>query len=58
MKLTAEEEVWLEGYREILSKQFPGVVDQIIVFGCKARELLRRIPILTFYSLSGTGTGR
>ena len=37
MKLTAEEELWLESYREILSKQFPGVVDQIIVFGSKAK---------------------
>jgi predicted nucleotidyltransferase len=37
MKLTAEEELWLESYREILSKQFPGIVDQIIVFGSKAK---------------------
>ena len=38
MKLTTEEEQWLKGYREMLAKQFPDVVDQIIVFGSKAKK--------------------
>lgn len=37
MKLTPEEELWLESYRKILAKQFPGLVEQIIIFGSKAR---------------------
>ena len=37
MKLTTEEEQWLKGYRELLARQFPGLVEQIIVFGSKAK---------------------
>jgi predicted nucleotidyltransferase len=37
MKLTSEEELWLSSYREILAKQFPDLVEQIIVFGSKAK---------------------
>ena len=37
MKLTAEEQVWLDGYRQTLAQQFPGLIEQIIIFGSKAR---------------------
>ena len=38
MKLTHEEERWLRSYRQTLAQQFPGLVEQIIIFGSKARE--------------------
>jgi predicted nucleotidyltransferase len=38
MKLTLEEERWLENYLQSLARQFPGLVEQIFVFGSKARE--------------------
>ena len=37
MKLTREEQNWLEVYRQALSQQFPGLVERIIIFGSKAR---------------------
>ncbi|MGH9425414.1 MAG: nucleotidyltransferase domain-containing protein [Terriglobia bacterium] len=37
MKLTAEEQVWLDAYRQTLTQQFPGLIEQIIIFGSKAR---------------------
>jgi predicted nucleotidyltransferase len=37
MKLTREEEWWLEKYRQILTQRFPGLVQQIVIFGSKAR---------------------
>ena len=37
MKLTAEEQVWLDAYRQTLAQQFPGLIEQIIIFGSKAR---------------------
>lgn len=37
MKLAAEEQGWLDAYRQALAQQFPGLVEQIIVFGSKAR---------------------
>ncbi len=38
MKLIHEEERWLENYQQILAQRFPGLVEQIIIFGSKARE--------------------
>jgi predicted nucleotidyltransferase len=38
MKLTPEEQAWLDAYRQALAQQFPGLVEQIIIFGSKARE--------------------
>ena len=37
MKLTPEEELWLKSYCEALARQFPGLVEQLIIFGSKAR---------------------
>ena len=37
MKLTHEEEQWLKDYRRILAQRFPGLVEQIVIFGSKAR---------------------
>ncbi|WP_337286781.1 nucleotidyltransferase domain-containing protein [Candidatus Methylomirabilis sp.] len=37
MKLTSEELVWLNAYRMALVEQFPGLVDDILIFGSKAR---------------------
>ena len=37
MKLTAEDEVWLNKYCQALAEQFPGLVEQIILYGSKAR---------------------
>lgn len=37
MKLTAPERKWLDAYRRELTEQFPGLVDQMLVYGSKAR---------------------
>ncbi|HJY80004.1 MAG TPA: nucleotidyltransferase domain-containing protein [Candidatus Binatia bacterium] len=38
MKLNYEEEQWLENYQQILAQRFPGLVEQIVIFGSKAKE--------------------
>ena len=35
--LSAAEQAWLEAYRAVLNKEFPGLVEQVIIFGSKAR---------------------
>ena len=37
MKLTPEERTWLDAYCQELARQFPGLVEEIVVFGSKAR---------------------
>lgn len=37
MTLTPEEQRWLEAYRKALADQFPGLVEEILIFGSKAR---------------------
>src|SRR5713101_6422850 len=39
MKLTHEEERWLRSYRQILAQELSVLVEQIIIFGSKAREI-------------------
>jgi uncharacterized protein len=41
MKVTLAEEQWLKTYRETLAGKFPGLVEQVIVFGSKARGTSR-----------------
>ena len=37
LQLTPDEQSWLDEYRQVLDEQFPGLVDEFIVFGSKAR---------------------
>jgi len=37
LQLTVEEQAWLDGYREALNEQHPGVVQQMLIYGSKAR---------------------
>lgn len=37
MKLSREEQAWLDAYRQTLAEQFPDLIEEIIVFGSKAR---------------------
>lgn len=37
MKLTKEEQRWLDDYRKALSAQFTGLIEQMIIYGSKAR---------------------
>jgi predicted nucleotidyltransferase len=37
MQLTEEEQAWLDNYRKALAEEFPGLVEEILVFGSKAR---------------------
>jgi predicted nucleotidyltransferase len=37
MKLTEAEQKWLDDYRKALEKQFPGVIERMIIYGSKAR---------------------
>jgi predicted nucleotidyltransferase len=37
LTLIHEEQVWLNAYRKALSEQFPGLVEEVLIFGSKAR---------------------
>lgn len=37
MKLTPDEQAWLESYRRALAEKYPNLVEEIIIFGSKAR---------------------
>jgi len=37
MKLTDDEQAWLDAYRKELAEEFPGLVEEILIFGSKAR---------------------
>ena len=37
LKLTAEEQAWLDAYREALNKQHPEAVKEMLIYGSKAR---------------------
>ena len=37
MKLTADEQVWLDAFRRALAESLPGVIDEVVVYGSKAR---------------------
>lgn len=37
LKLTAEEQAWLDAYRDALNKQHPEVVREMLIYGSKAR---------------------
>jgi predicted nucleotidyltransferase len=37
MRLTADEQVWLDAYRRALQEQHPGVVTRMVIYGSKAR---------------------
>ena len=41
MKLTTEEQAWLDAYRQTVTEQFPGLIKQIIIFGSKAKGTAR-----------------
>ena len=37
LKLTTEEQAWLDAYRRNLHERFPGQIEDLIIFGSKAR---------------------
>lgn len=37
LKLTTEEQAWLDAYRKALEEKHPGMVEQMLVYGSKAR---------------------
>ena len=37
LKLTPAEQAWLDEYRQTLAKDYPGLVEDIVIFGSKAR---------------------
>lgn len=37
LTLIPEEQVWLNAYRKALGEQFPGLVEEVLIFGSKAR---------------------
>jgi uncharacterized protein len=38
LQLLSEEQAWLDAYREALSKKHPGTVQEMLIYGSKARE--------------------
>jgi predicted nucleotidyltransferase len=37
MKLTDDEQAWLDAYRKALAEEFPDLVEEMLIFGSKAR---------------------
>ncbi len=37
MRLTADEQTWLDTYCQALKERYPGVVDRMVIYGSKAR---------------------
>jgi predicted nucleotidyltransferase len=37
MRLTPEEQTWLDTYRQALTQQYPDVIDSMVIYGSKAR---------------------
>jgi predicted nucleotidyltransferase len=37
MRLTPEEQAWLEGYRHALVERYPETIHQMVIYGSKAR---------------------
>ena len=37
MRLTTDEQTWLDTYRQVLKKQYPGIVQRMVIYGSKAR---------------------
>ena len=37
LELTKEEQVWLDAYRKALDKKHPGTVQEMLIYGSKAR---------------------
>jgi uncharacterized protein len=37
LQLLSEEQAWLDAYREALSKKYPGTVQEMLIYGSKAR---------------------
>ena len=41
LQLLSEEQAWLDAYREALSKKHPGTVQEMLIYGSKARGQAR-----------------
>lgn len=37
LKLNPEEQAWVDAYQKALAEQFPGLVEELLIFGSKAR---------------------
>ncbi len=37
LSLNEDEKIWLEQYRRLLNERYPGLVEDLIIFGSKAR---------------------
>jgi predicted nucleotidyltransferase len=37
MRLTSDEQAWLDAYRRVLQEQHPGIVARMVIYGSKAR---------------------
>ena len=37
MKLTVDEQIWLDAYRKALEERYPGAIQQMLIYGSKAR---------------------
>ena len=37
MRLTADEQAWLDAYRQVLKEQYPSIVQRMVIYGSKAR---------------------
>ena len=58
LQLMSDEQQWLEEYRRILDEKFPGLVEEMIIFGSKARGTATEdsdLDVSSSSSMRGTG---
>jgi uncharacterized protein len=58
LKLTSDEQTWLDAFRRVLDKRFPGLVADLIIFGSKARGDARPDSDLDVLLVIGEGDWR
>ena len=37
LRLTTDEQAWLDAYSQALKEQYPGIVERMVIYGSKAR---------------------
>lgn len=58
LQLTADEQAWLDSYRSALDKEHPGAVQEILIYGSKARGQAHAESDLDLLLVVKNGSGK
>lgn len=58
VQLTTEEQVWLDSYRAALNKQHPGALQEMLIYGSKARGQAHAESDLDLLLIVKNGSGK